>query len=68
MELLTLFVARTVKNPFALNSEATEERPQPEPELRAIDFALIAQTKREMNQPTRGREAFSRRQAAPAFN
>jgi hypothetical protein len=68
MELLTLFVARTLKNPFALNSDATEQRPQPEPELRAIDFALLARTTRETHQPTRGRDGFSGRRAATAFN
>jgi hypothetical protein len=65
---LTLLVAHTVKNPFALNCDATEKRPQPEPELPAIDFALLARTTRETNQPTRGRKTFSGRPATAACN
>jgi hypothetical protein len=68
MELLTLLVARTVKNPFALKSEAKEKRPQTEPALPAIDFALLAKTTRETKASTRGRKAFSGRPATAAHN
>jgi hypothetical protein len=68
MEILTLLVARTLKNPFALNSDATEKRPQTEPELPAVDFALLAKTTRENKEPTRGREAFPGRPATAACN
>ncbi|MBV9274981.1 MAG: hypothetical protein JO333_13865 [Verrucomicrobia bacterium] len=67
MELLTLLLARTVKNPFALKSEA-EKRPQTEPALPAIDFALLAKTTRETKASTRGRKTFSGRPATAAYN
>jgi hypothetical protein len=61
MDILTLLIARTLKIPFAANTEETEKRPQVEPELPAIDFALLSKVPRDEQQPKRSRETLAGR-------
>jgi hypothetical protein len=63
MDIFTLLVARTLsKTSFAINQDGMEKRPQAEPELPAIDFALLSKVTRE-DKPNRSRGAFARRPA-----
>lgn len=63
MDIFTLLIARTLsKTPFAINQEGMEKRPQAEPELPAIDFALLSKVTRE-DKPNRSRGAFAGRPA-----
>ncbi|MBV8214838.1 MAG: hypothetical protein JOZ08_16650 [Verrucomicrobia bacterium] len=59
MDIFTLLIARTLRIPFTANTERTEKRPQAEPELPAIDFALLSKVTRENQQPKRSRETFA---------
>ena len=61
MDILTLLIARTLRIPFAKNTEETEKRPQVEPELPAIDFALLSKVPRDEQQPKRSHETFAGR-------
>ena len=62
MDIFTLLIAKTLsKAPFAVNQDGVEKRPQAEPELPAIDFALLSKTPRENKQTKRGRETFAGR-------
>jgi hypothetical protein len=63
MDIFTLLIARTLsKTPFAINHDGMEKRPQAEPELPAIDFALLSKVTRE-DKPNRSRGAFAGRPA-----
>ena len=63
MDIFTLLVAKTLsKTPFAINQDGMEKRPQAEPELPAIDFALLSKVTRE-DKPNRSRGAFAGRPA-----
>jgi hypothetical protein len=59
MDIFTLLIARSLKIPFAVNTEGTEKRPQAEPELPAINFALLSKVTRNNQQPKRSRETFA---------
>ena len=61
MDILPLLIARSLRNPFTLNTEGTEDRPQVEPELPAIDFAQLSKVPRDDQQPQRSRETFAGR-------
>jgi hypothetical protein len=62
MDIFTLLIARSLKHPFTINTEGTEKRAQAEPELPAIDFALLSKvTRDEQQQPNRSRETFAGR-------
>jgi hypothetical protein len=61
MDILPLLIARSLKNPFTLNTEGTEARPQVEPELPAIDFAQLSKVTRDSEQPQHSRETFAGR-------
>ena len=63
MDILPLLIARSLRNPFVINNDGTENRPQAEPELPAIDFALLSKVTRDDQQPQRSREAFAGRPA-----
>jgi hypothetical protein len=63
MDILTLLIGHSLKHPFAVNLEETEKRPQPEPELPAIDFAQLSIVTREQKQRNRNRETFAGRPA-----
>jgi hypothetical protein len=64
MDIFTLLIAKTVSTtPFAMNQGGTEKRPQAEPELPAIDFALLSKVTREDKERNRGRGAFAGRPA-----
>jgi hypothetical protein len=63
MDIFTLLIARTLRNPFAMNTDGTEKRPQVEQELPAIDFALLSKVTRDDQQPNRSRETFAGRPA-----
>jgi len=67
MDIFTLLVARTLsKTSFAINQDGMEKRPQAEPELPAIDFALLSKVTRE-DKPNRSRGAFAGRPATAAL-
>jgi len=66
MDLLSLLVARSLKIPFALNYGVTEKQPQAEPELPAIDFALLLKVTHKTRQSNRSRGTFSGRPATLA--
>lgn len=59
MDIFTLLIARSLKHPFKVKLEGTEKRTQAEPELPAIDFALLSKVTRDNEQPTRSRETFA---------
>ena len=59
MDILPLLVARTLRIPFARTTEVTEKRPRVEPELPAIDFALLSKVTRDKQQAKRSRETFA---------
>jgi len=59
MDILPLLIARSLENPFTLNMEGTEKRPQAESELPAIDFALLSKVTRDNEQPQHSRETFA---------
>ena len=61
MDILILLIARTLRIPFAANVEGTEKWPQGEPELPAIDFALLSKVTRDEQLPNRSREKFAGR-------
>ena len=61
MDILPLLIARSLRKPFAINNDATENRPQAEPELPAIDFAELTKVTRDDQQPERSRETFAGR-------
>jgi hypothetical protein len=61
MDIFTLLIARSLKHPFAINTEGTEKRARPEPELPAIDFALLSKVTQEDQQPNRSGETFAGR-------
>jgi hypothetical protein len=61
MDIFTLLIARSLEIPFAVKLDATEKPPLTEPELPAIDFALLAKVTREDQQPNRGSETFAGR-------
>jgi hypothetical protein len=63
MDIFTLLIARSLKHPFKvnMNTEGTEKRAQAEPELPAIDFALLSKVTRDNQEPTRSRETFAGR-------
>jgi hypothetical protein len=61
MDILSLLIARTLRIPFARITEETETRPQVEPELPAIDFALLSKVTRDEQLPKRSREKFAGR-------
>ena len=63
MDILPVLIARTLRIPFARITEGTETRPQIEPELPAIDFALLSKVTRKKQQATRSRETFAGRPA-----
>jgi hypothetical protein len=64
MDIFTLLIARTLsKTPFGRNQDGMEKRPQAEPELPAIDFALLTKVTREDKQQNRSRNAFAGRPA-----
>jgi hypothetical protein len=60
MDILPLLIARSLSNPFAIK-DGTEKRPQVEPEIPAIDFALLTKVTRDDQQPERSRKAFAGR-------
>ena len=64
MDIFTLLIAKTLsKTPFAaVNEDGMEKRPQIEPELPAIDFALLSKVTRE-DKPNRSRAGFAGRPA-----
>ena len=63
MDIFTLLIAKTVsRTPFVINQDGMEKRPQAEPELPAIDFALLSKVTRE-DKPNRSRGAFAGRPA-----
>jgi hypothetical protein len=61
MDIFTLLIARTLRNPFAIITDGTEKRPQAEQELPAIDFALLSKVTRGDHQSNRTRETFAGR-------
>jgi hypothetical protein len=61
MDILPLLIARTLRIPFARITEETEKRLQLEPELPAIDFALLSKVTRDKQQAKRSRETFAGR-------
>jgi hypothetical protein len=61
MDILPLLIARSLKNPFKLNTEGTEQRPPAEAELPAIDFALLSKVTRDNELPQHSRETFAGR-------
>lgn len=63
MDILPLLIARSLRNPFVINTDGTENRPQAEPELPAIDFAQLSKVMRDDQQPQRSRETFAGRPA-----
>jgi hypothetical protein len=63
MDILPLLIARSLRNPFTINNDGTESRPQVEPELPAIDFAQLSKVTRDDQQPQRSRETFAGRPA-----
>ena len=63
MDILPLLIARSLRNPFVINNDATENRPQAEPELPAIDLAQLSKVTRDDQQPQRSRETFAGRPA-----
>jgi hypothetical protein len=64
MDILPLLIAKSLsKTPFAINQDGMEKRPQAEPELAAIDFALLSKVTREAKQSDRSRGAFAGRPA-----
>jgi len=63
MNILPLLIARSLRNPFVINNDATENRPQAELELPAIDFAQLSKVTRDDQQPQRSRETFAGRPA-----
>jgi hypothetical protein len=66
MDILPLLIARSLRNPFAIK-DGTENRPQIEPELPAIDFAQLSKVTRDVQQPQRSRETFAGRPATAAM-
>jgi len=63
-DIFTLLIAKSIsKTPFAINQDGMEKRSQPEPELPAIDFALLSKVTREGKQSSRSRGAFAGRPA-----
>ena len=67
MDIFTLLIAKTVtRTPFAINQDGMEKRPKAEPELPAIDFALLSKVTRE-DKPNRSRGAFAGRPATAAL-
>ena len=61
MDILPLLIARSLRIPFARTTEGTEKRPRVEPELPAIDFALLSKVTRDQQQAKRSRETFAAR-------
>ena len=61
MDIFTLLIARSLKIPFAINTDGSEKPPRTEPELPAIDFALLSKVTRDDQQPKRSRETFAGR-------
>ena len=67
MDIFTLLIAKgLIRTPFAINQDGMEKRPQAEPELPAIDFALLSKVTRE-DKPNRSRGAFAGRPATAAL-
>ena len=66
MDILPLLIARSLRNPFAIK-DGTENRPQIEPKLPAIDFAQLSKVTRDDQQPQRSRETFAGRPATAAM-
>lgn len=62
MDILPLLIARSLRNPFVIK-DGTENRPQVEPELPAIDFAQLSKVTHDDHQPQRSRETFAGRPA-----
>ena len=63
MDIFTLLIAKSLsRTPFAINQDGMEKRSQAEPELPAIDFALLSKVTRE-DKPNRSRGAFAGRPA-----
>jgi hypothetical protein len=64
MDIFTLLIAKGLsRTPFAINRDGMEKRPQVEPELPAIDFALLSKVTREDKQQNRSSGAFAGRPA-----
>jgi len=64
MDIFTLIIAKGLSRiPFAINQDGMEKRSQAEPELPAIDFALLSKVTREDKQQSRSRGAFTGRPA-----
>lgn len=63
MDILPLLIAKSLSTPFAINQDGMEKRPQSEPELPAIDFALLSKVTRENKQSNRSRGTFAGRPA-----
>jgi hypothetical protein len=62
MDIFTLLIARSLRHPFAVSLDGTEEQQvQAEPELPAIDFALLSKVTRDDQQANRSRETFAGR-------
>jgi hypothetical protein len=59
MDIFALLIGRSLRHPFAVNLDGTEKRAEAEPELPAIDFALLTKVTREDQQPNRSRETFA---------
>ena len=59
MDIFTLLIARSLEIPFAVKLDAMEKPPLTEPELPAIDFALLSKVTREEQQPNHRRETFA---------
>jgi hypothetical protein len=49
MDIFTLMIGRSLTIPFAINLERTEKQQQREPELAAIDFALLSKATRQLS-------------------
>ena len=59
MDILILLIGRSLRIPFAINTERTENWPQAEAELPAINFALLSKVTADNRQPKRTRETFA---------
>jgi hypothetical protein len=63
MDIFILLIARSLEIPFAINLDPTDKAALTEPELPAIDFALLSKVTRENQPPNRSRETFAGRPA-----
>jgi hypothetical protein len=63
MDILPLLIARSLINPFVISNDGTENRPQAEPELPAIDFAQLSKVTCDDQQPQSSHETFAGRPA-----